>query len=123
MPNLFRRIYDAQQWIALRVYLKVSYISLFEGRIFCCYTVLITQCFPSQLLGGINLNHCLHSPLDPAIICIGLLLLLLLIFTRYLYFKRTQVLTMFTFYSHSELNRRRGKHPLKCLIFYIFISQ
>ena len=37
-PNLFRRIYDAQQRIALRVYLKVLYITPFVGRIFCCYT-------------------------------------------------------------------------------------
>ena len=34
-PNLFRRIYDAQQRIA---YLKVPYVALFAGCVFCCYT-------------------------------------------------------------------------------------
>ena len=37
-PNLPAKIYDAQQRIHLRIYLKVHYITLFAGRIFCCDT-------------------------------------------------------------------------------------
>ena len=44
-PNLFRRIYDAQQFIALRLYLKVQYITLFAGRIFCCDTGYLSMPF------------------------------------------------------------------------------
>ena len=39
-PNLFRRIYDVQQRIALRAYLKVPQITLFavDHTTFCCDT-------------------------------------------------------------------------------------
>ena len=39
-PNLIRKINNAQQWIPLRVYLKVAYKILFCQVYFCCDTSL-----------------------------------------------------------------------------------
>ena len=37
-PNLLTKTYDPQRWMPLTIYLKVPYIALFAGRIFCCHT-------------------------------------------------------------------------------------